>query len=66
MLFDSGCDLNHLEEGSPMIGSTAITRNIKAISFINYVIQVGGRGGVSQKMTQDDRGRGGGLGKDDR
>ena len=34
--------------------------------FINYVSQSGGTGGVSQKMTQDDRGMGGGLAKDDR
>ena len=34
--------------------------------FINDVIQSGGTGGVSQKMTQDDRGVGGGLAKDDR
>ena len=32
--------------------------------FINYVIRIGGRG-LSQKMTQDDKGGGGGLGKDD-
>ena len=30
------------------------------LMFINYVIQIGG-GGVSQKMTRDDKGGGGGL-----
>ena len=31
--------------------------------FINYIIPIGGRGGVSQKMMEDDRGGGGvGLG----
>ena len=33
--------------------------------FINYIIQSGGTGGVSQKMTQNYRGVGGGLAKDD-
>ena len=45
MLMDSGCDLNHLEEASLIIFSTAKLEIYKQISFINYVIQVGGRGG---------------------
>ena len=44
-MMDSGCDLNHLEEEFSIILSTAKPQNKKAISFINYVIQVGGTGG---------------------
>ena len=47
-----------------MTSNGSIEQIISQGLFINYVIRIGGGGG-SQKMTQDDKGDGGGLGKDD-
>ena len=51
-----------------MITVLLIHLSISSHSLVPYVIQFGGRGevGVSQKMTKDNRGVGGGQAKDDR
>ena len=56
MLMDSGCDLNHLEEESSIILSTAKTQNMYAISFENHVIQEGSKGGGTlwNTLKKDD------------
>ena len=60
-----GASYLHLQYAHHHVGSASqLGARYRTGLFINYVIQIGG--GLSQNMTQNDRGVGGGLEKDDR